>query len=44
MQMDLIIDLLGNPSENIWAGYSELQALQDVFTFKEQPYNNLKHR
>uniref|UniRef100_A0A8D8YLP8 Cyclin-dependent kinase 10 n=1 Tax=Cacopsylla melanoneura TaxID=428564 RepID=A0A8D8YLP8_9HEMI len=44
MQMNLIIDLLGNPSENIWAGYSELQALQDIIVFKEQPYNNLKHR
>lgn len=44
MQMNLIIDLLGNPSENIWSGYSELERLQEVYTFKEQPYNNLKHR
>lgn len=42
-QMNLIIDLLGNPSENIWAGFSEL-ATQGAYTFKEQPYNNLKHR
>jgi len=40
-QLDLIIDLLGTPSENIWPGFSKLPAIQN-FTLRTQPYNNLK--
>ncbi|XP_030379846.1 cyclin-dependent kinase 10 [Scaptodrosophila lebanonensis] len=40
-QLDLIIELLGAPSESIWPGFSELPAVKN-FTLSEQPYNNLK--
>lgn len=40
-QLELIIDLLGTPSENIWSGFSQLPACQN-FTLRQQPYNNLK--
>ncbi|XP_054740271.1 cyclin-dependent kinase 10 [Anastrepha obliqua] len=40
-QLDLIIDLLGTPSENIWPEFSKMPALEN-FTLKKQPYNNLK--
>lgn len=40
-QLDMIIDLLGAPSESIWPGYKDLPAVQN-FTFSQQPYNNLK--
>ncbi|XP_070501703.1 cyclin-dependent kinase 10-like [Chironomus tepperi] len=40
-QLELIIDLLGTPSENIWPGFSQLPAIQN-FTLRTQPYNNLK--
>ncbi|XP_022224354.2 cyclin-dependent kinase 10 [Drosophila obscura] len=40
-QLDMIIDLLGAPSESIWPGFSELPAVQN-FTLSQQPYNNLK--
>ncbi|XP_017483427.1 PREDICTED: cyclin-dependent kinase 10 isoform X2 [Rhagoletis zephyria] len=40
-QLDLIIDLLGTPSENIWPEFSKMPALEN-FTLKQQPYNNLK--
>lgn len=40
-QIELIIDLLGTPSETIWPDFSRLPALQN-FTLKAQPYNNLK--
>lgn len=40
-QIDMIIDLLGTPSENIWPGFSQLPALQN-FTLRPQPYNNIK--
>jgi len=40
-QLDLIVDLLGTPSESIWPGFSQLPACQN-FTLRSQPYNNLK--
>lgn len=40
-QLDMIVDLLGTPSESIWPGFSKLPACQN-FTLKHQPYNNLK--
>ncbi|KAG5678125.1 hypothetical protein PVAND_007824 [Polypedilum vanderplanki] len=40
-QLDMIVDLLGTPSENIWPGFDQLPACQN-FTLKQQPYNNLK--
>ncbi|MCL4139449.1 UNVERIFIED_CONTAM: hypothetical protein GTU68_042404 [Idotea baltica] len=40
-QIELIINLLGTPNENIWSGFAALPAVQN-FTLKEQPYNNLK--
>ncbi|KAK9498935.1 hypothetical protein O3M35_003472 [Rhynocoris fuscipes] len=42
-QLELIVDLLGTPSDSIWPEYSSLPALQN-FTLKHQPYNNLKQR
>lgn len=40
-QIDLIVDLLGTPSESIWPGFKELPACKN-FTLRHQPYNNLK--
>lgn len=40
-QLDMIIDLIGAPSESIWPGYKDLPAVQN-FTLSHQPYNNLK--
>ncbi|KAJ6643906.1 Cyclin-dependent kinase 10 [Pseudolycoriella hygida] len=40
-QLELIIDLLGTPSESIWPDFSKLPALQNV-SLRQQPYNNLK--
>lgn len=42
-QLQLIIDLLGTPNEKIWPGYSELPTPKS-FTFRHQPYNNLRHK
>ncbi|XP_014253825.1 cyclin-dependent kinase 10 [Cimex lectularius] len=42
-QLELIVDLLGTPSDSIWPEYSSLPALAN-FTLKHQPYNNLKQR
>ncbi|CAH1973086.1 unnamed protein product [Acanthoscelides obtectus] len=42
-QLELIVDLLGTPSDAIWPGFSELPALQN-YTLKQQPYNNLKQK
>lgn len=42
-QLELIVDLLGTPSEAIWPEFNSLPALQN-FTLKQQPYNNLKQR
>lgn len=41
-QIELIIDMLGTPTEQIWPGFSKLPALEN-FTLKRQPYNNIKH-
>lgn len=40
-QIDLIVDLLGTPKEEIWPGFKDLPACQN-FTLRQQPYNNLK--
>uniref|UniRef100_A0A1A9W0T8 Protein kinase domain-containing protein n=1 Tax=Glossina brevipalpis TaxID=37001 RepID=A0A1A9W0T8_9MUSC len=40
-QLELIIDLLGTPSEAIWPDFPKMPAIQN-FTLKQQPYNNLK--
>ncbi|XP_035680341.1 cyclin-dependent kinase 10-like isoform X1 [Branchiostoma floridae] len=42
-QLELIVELLGTPSEAIWPGFSQLPALEQI-SLKKQPYNNLKHR
>ncbi len=42
-QLELIVDLLGTPSEAIWPEFNALPALQN-FHLKQQPYNNLKQR
>lgn len=42
-QLELIVDLLGTPSDAIWPGFSQLPALQN-YSLKQQPYNNLKQR
>lgn len=40
-QIDMIVDLLGTPSESIWPGFKDLPACKN-FTLRQQPYNNLK--
>ncbi|KAB1260995.1 Cyclin-dependent kinase 10 [Camelus dromedarius] len=42
-QVDLIVQLLGTPSENIWPGFSQLP-LVGQYSLRKQPYNNLKHK
>lgn len=42
-QLEMIIDLLGTPSDLIWPEFSKLPAVKN-FTLKQQPYNNLKQR
>ncbi|NXE16924.1 CDK10 kinase, partial [Lophotis ruficrista] len=42
-QIDLIVQLLGTPNENIWPGFSRLP-LASQYTLRKQPYNNLKHK
>ncbi|XP_061029141.1 cyclin-dependent kinase 10 isoform X1 [Eubalaena glacialis] len=42
-QVDLIVQLLGTPSENIWPGFSQLP-LVSQYSLRKQPYNNLKHK
>lgn len=42
-QLELIIDLLGTPNQQIWPEFGTLPALKE-FTLKAQPYNNLKHK
>lgn len=42
-QIELIVELLGTPSDQIWPGFSSLPGARDVW-FKVQPYNNLKHK
>lgn len=42
-EIQLIVDLLGSPNDNIWPGFSELPNMEN-YTLKKQPYNNLKHK
>ncbi|XP_051548039.1 cyclin-dependent kinase 10 isoform X2 [Myxocyprinus asiaticus] len=42
-QLDLIIQLLGKPNENIWPGFSHLP-LVGQYSLRKQPYNNLKNK
>lgn len=42
-QLSLIVDLLGNPTEALWPGFSELPRVKSFHIGREQPYNNLKH-
>ncbi|CAK8671064.1 unnamed protein product [Clavelina lepadiformis] len=41
--IELIIEMLGSPSDAIWPGFSNLPAVKAVY-LRKQPYNNLKHR
>lgn len=40
-QLELIIEVLGTPNEQIWEGFSGLPVLKNVI-LKHQPYNNIK--
>lgn len=40
-QLEMIIDMLGTPTEQIWPDMVNMPALQN-FNLKQQPYNNLK--
>ncbi|KAG7473224.1 hypothetical protein MATL_G00093340, partial [Megalops atlanticus] len=42
-QVDLIVQLLGTPNENIWPGFSRLP-LVGQYSLRKQPYNNLKNQ
>ncbi|KAJ3073134.1 hypothetical protein HDU98_002170 [Podochytrium sp. JEL0797] len=42
-QLSKIFKLLGNPSEQVWPGFSNLPNAKS-FNFKHQPFNNLKLR
>ena len=42
-QIELIIDLLGTPSESIWPGFTSLPLVKPM-NLKHQPYNNLKQK
>uniref|UniRef100_A0A8C5JYE7 Cyclin-dependent kinase 10-like n=1 Tax=Jaculus jaculus TaxID=51337 RepID=A0A8C5JYE7_JACJA len=42
-QIDLIVQLLGMPSDNIWPGISKLP-LAGQYSIRKQHYNNLKHK
>lgn len=42
-QFELIVDLLGTPSDQLWPGFSSLPGAKST-NFKRQPYNNLKHK
>lgn len=42
-QLDLIIDLLGSPSDAIWPEFTSLPAVQNI-NLKHQPYNNIKDK
>lgn len=41
-QIDLVINLLGTPNDQIWPGFSSLPICQS-YDFKHQPYNNISH-
>ncbi|XP_045061084.1 cyclin-dependent kinase 10-like [Coregonus clupeaformis] len=40
--MDLIVQLLGTPNENIWTGFTCLP-LVGQYSLRKKPYNNLKN-
>ncbi|XP_049579045.1 cyclin-dependent kinase 10 isoform X3 [Syngnathus scovelli] len=42
-QLDLIVQLLGTPNENIWPGFSNLPLIGQ-YSLRKQPYNNLKNK
>lgn len=42
-QLEMIIDLLGTPSEAIWPEFKSLPGIEN-FILKQQPYNNLKQK
>lgn len=42
-QIDHIVNLLGEPSETIWPGFSKLPLARKI-SLKHQPYNNLKQK
>ena len=42
-QVELIVALLGTPSEEIWPGFLSLPGAKEL-SLKSQPYNNLKHK
>lgn len=42
-QVDLIVQLLGTPNENIWPGFSRLPLIGQ-YSLRKQPYNNLKNK
>jgi cyclin-dependent kinase 10 len=42
-QLDMIIELLGSPNDQIWPEFSSLPAVQNV-ALKVQPYNNIKDK
>ncbi|KAF4085699.1 hypothetical protein AMELA_G00097780 [Ameiurus melas] len=42
-QLDLIVQLLGTPNENIWPGFLRLP-LVGQYSLRKQPYNNLKNK
>ncbi|XP_035388005.1 cyclin-dependent kinase 10 isoform X4 [Electrophorus electricus] len=42
-QLDLIVQLLGTPNDNIWPGFSRLP-LSGQYSLRKQPYNNLKNK
>ena len=42
-QINLIVELLGTPNDQIWPGVMNLPFFA-TFTLKKQPYNNLKQK
>lgn len=42
-QINLIIDLLGTPTDDIWPGLSSLPIMANI-NLRDQPFNNLKRR
>ncbi|XP_010774131.1 cyclin-dependent kinase 10-like [Notothenia coriiceps] len=42
-QVDLIVQLLGTPNQNIWPGFSQLPLIGQ-YSLRKQPYNNLKNK
>lgn len=40
-QIDMIVELLGTPSDSLWPDFSSLPGIKNI-TLKSQPYNNLK--